>query len=852
MVEAERKQKVLDGIVDLWEQRRTTMATANAITALQLDRNEDSPVAHWAATVELDLVNVATETVASDLVDAREAKRSRATERTQSKARLREAEDAFRDAGGGTLEQLGVQIDQLGGELAEATLARSEFVKRTAGLETNVDSAKDLAELQATAIEFIDHGYRVAEQAISAEKNLVSEHQVWPNRSLQRELQAERESLEGRTGRVPRSWHEARVSAAEALGVGHTALPFVAELVDVAASESEWRVAAEVMLAPIAGVMLVDDRLLDKLTIAIDGLTWRTRLPYEGVELRSGGLRDLDPAMLSGKLMLKEESPFIWWVLKRVTGQRIDALCVESPHDLLGPDRRVTRSGQTRKGRSGAHGRSNAPAILGFDNTSRLAEIDQELSVAATALKLADNKLKALDAEGAALTSRRDAHIFVRDARWDAIDTASRGRRINELSEQRDRLRSDSIELAELEKRVELAAIADEAALTEEILAGQEVDALLEAEDLLDARREELTQQLVGLDERGRSHSPEQALMLGGILEEIADGTENYDPTTFLAQLGKVTNALRTRHRAAREAADAAETQLERTFRAYKAAWDDPNLGIGIESYEDYLEIYNSITASGLHEQREEWAHRVTSWTGEDLVPLHLAFDEAVEEIRARLAPVNAILETLPFGAHRDRLRIELRQRTPDTHARFRKQLKELSSGVLGHIQFDEVETRFKQLRGFIDLLRSGAGVGGHSRDFYLDVRLHIEVSAVSITSSGEVRSKYTSLGGKSGGETQELAAFIVGAALRYQLGDESRAAPRFAPVFLDEGFVKADSEFAGRSVRAWRGLGFQLVVATALGTVNALEPHMDQILAVTKNPDTGRARIDANARVTV
>ena len=42
---------------------------------------------------------------------------------------------------------------------------------------------------------------------------------------------------------------------------------------------------------------------------------------------------------------------------------------------------------------------------------------------------------------------------------------------------------------------------------------------------------------------------------------------------------------------------------------------------------------------------------------------------------------------------------------------------------------------------------------------------------------------------------------------------ESMRSRPRFAPVFLDEGFVKADSEFAGRAVRAWKGLGFQLVV---------------------------------------
>ena len=122
-------------------------------------------------------------------------------------------------------------------------------------------------------------------------------------------------------------------------------------------------------------------------------------------------------------------------------------------------------------------------------------------------------------------------------------------------------------------------------------------------------------------------------------------------------------------------------------------------------------------------------------------------------------------------------------------------------------------------------------------RDRLLDVRRHVEISAERYDYlTGELRATYRTLGEKSGGESQELVAFIVGSALRFRLGDEMRSRPRFAPVFLDEGFVKADSEFAGRAVQAWRGLGFQLIVGVPLDKVTGLEPHMDELLAITKN----------------
>jgi uncharacterized protein YPO0396 len=255
------------------------------------------------------------------------------------------------------------------------------------------------------------------------------------------------------------------------------------------------------------------------------------------------------------------------------------------------------------------------------------------------------------------------------------------------------------------------------------------------------------------------------------------------------------------------------------------------------------------VLTLGLHERRQEWKRRLSTWSGQDLVPLAGAFSTSVEEIEDRLRPVNEILSSLPFGAGRDRLRISLRPLHRDDSVAFRKELKTLSSGATESFTDDEIEARFQRLQAFMALIRrpeddSRVPVGLSPRDLLLDVRKHVEITAVRETEDGVEVSVYSSLGGKSGGESQELVAFVVGAALRFQLGDESRTRPRFAPVFLDEGFVKSDAEFAGRSVAAWRGLGFQLIIGSPLDKVTALEPYMDSMLSVTKNHATGYSYI--------
>ena len=72
----------------------------------------------------------------------------------------------------------------------------------------------------------------------------------------------------------------------------------------------------------------------------------------------------------------------------------------------------------------------------------------------------------------------------------------------------------------------------------------------------------------------------------------------------------------------------------------------------------------------------------------------------------------------------------------------------------------EQAEARFKHLRAFIDQIRPDPKPGERSqRDYYLDVRKHIELTATVLTADGDVRAEFRSLGEKSGGETQELVA---------------------------------------------------------------------------------------------
>lgn len=209
------------------------------------------------------------------------------------------------------------------------------------------------------------------------------------------------------------------------------------------------------------------------------------------------------------------------------------------------------------------------------------------------------------------------------------------------------------------------------------------------------------------------------------------------------------------------------------------------------------------------------------------------AFEDAFDEVKDLLDPVNDVLARLPFGAHSDRLNIRLRPLRSSDMTAFRQELNELAR-VSTRIDADDVEHRFEKLREFMTRIKLSST--SRERDQLLDVRRHVHLEAARVdVDTDQVHSIYDSLGSKSGGETQELVAFIVGAALRYRLGIEDNSQPGYAPVLLDEAFIKADSEFAGRAVRAWQALGFQLIIGAPMDKVSAIEPYVDQMIGVLK-----------------
>jgi uncharacterized protein YPO0396 len=851
----EQKQEVLGPITDLWARREAARRRRAELDAFGVTSPGNTPVAVWRLTTHSRLLAAAVEANRTGRAQVAAALAEATREEAALRADVEAAREEHRSSGGSSLERLQAEIEQERLLRTERELRRGVLAERIAPLLGDAaDAAGDplagreqFEALAAAAVSWLE-GHAAARAALLRRRDEVVGSR-YPLAARKSALQGERSSLAGRQSRIPKHLDDLRSVVSEATGFAVEELPFLAELVDVAPEESRWRLAVETVLGSAARQLLVPAHRLEEFSGLLDQVRLRGRITFVAAELDLPATPPEDPDTVAGKLVHRD-SPFSGWVQRFVADPSRNALCVESPAELGGGGFRVTLAGQTRQGARGSHGRAEVGSLLGFTNTEALADLDEQLARLEAELVEVDTAVAEIEAEARQLDVLRDAHEAVRAAAYDDVDLAACDARIAQLEGRHQQVLSADDQLGALAGQIsELEARLDEVRSRRYALGlrkqqlDEEHGRLVEDEDALNALLEPLEDRLPAL------LSEDQRVRLD---EEFAAAVAPADPddlSRFVEHLARLQSRLGEQISGAQEEVEATERELASVFATYQRLWPDPNLGAGVESYSDFARILDAIRATGLAERRAEWRRRVTEWSGQDLVPLLGAMSSSVEEIEDRLDPINAILRRLEFGAAKDRLRIRLRKLRPAHVQTFLRDLRTLASGTPAELGEEQLEARFTHLRRFMAQLRKRDDVYGadglSERDRLLDVRRHVELSAERYDSlTGELRSTYRTLGEKSGGESQELVAFIVGSALRFRLGDELRSRPRFAPVFLDEGFVKADSEFAGRAVRAWKGLGFQLVIGVPLDKVTGLEPHMDELLAITKNTETHQSSV--------
>ncbi|MFI2488713.1 ATP-binding protein [Promicromonospora kroppenstedtii] len=792
--------------------------------------DQAAPAALWLAGRRLDLLR-ASET---DLQRRRARARDEATELAVRVAAAKLERDAARDllgaAGGDRLKKAQDEVDRLEARVEPVAAARARFDALLADVGAQVSDAAGFDAVVEQAHRALnDTDARAAARRRFTE---AAQGEQAASDALE-ELRAELRTVGARKDNIPTDLHRARAALAEAAGLSTDELPFVGELIEVRTEFEPWRAAFNLALGGFATEMLIDVAHLKTFRTAINSVPTARRIRFRGVPTGRRDEATVADRTLPARLDHRP-TPFTGWLKQELT-DRYGYVCIDSPAQFALHRKAVTISGQTSDGGRGAHGGQGVRNVLGFSAARRLQELEREVAEAEQAHAAASAVLEQATAGLDSFEKQRGAYEKIVDLTWEQVDIASLRSELGRWSAIVTEVTSDNPEIGrlrreldELEGRVtrltEDSGVAKSRAAELEQAWERTADAVDTAQRTLDDAEADGTQVAAG-----------HRTYLAGLFadDQSADDSPAQAVERFDAALDRATARVREDQGEAQAAVGRGRSALHDVFETFKERWPNPNLGVDPDtSYDDYERFLTDLEKNGLHELESEWRDSLLRLSGADLTKLDSDISTAVREIRDRIDPVNAILDGLDFSDEHHKLHIELRDTSSPVRARFRSDLRAVREAIANAVSDTDRQRAYTRMAKVVDRVRRTAP------EFHdlIDVRNHVRISAEKLTKGGAHVAVYDHIGEKSGGESQELVAFIVGAALRYQLGDAGSARPRYAPVFLDEALIKADAHFTGRAINAWRGLGFQLIIGAPNDKHSGIEPHVDAGYVVLKD----------------
>lgn len=629
-------------------------------------------------------------------------------------------------------------------------------------------------------------------------------------------------ALERQKSNLPARLVGLRERMARDLSIPEQKLPFVGELVEVRPDAAEWRGAIERVLGGFARSILVDDKHYPAVSAYLNERNIGERLVYFRTIQQSSG-RTPGPSSLVRKLNLAGGS-FGDWVREELK-HSFDLECTDTLQAFRNASRAVTREGSVkhntmRHEKNDRHSvNDRSQWVLGFDNKEKLTLYKNkaaELGGRIVELQAALDKI----GEEEDLQQEQLLHCQnLSNLTWNDVDVGSLLTRIDDLKSRLKAEREARPDLAVLDDRIKAQEDVHSEAVRKKNDEEGKGRGIAKEIDHLNDKLAELTRLWPGSD-----RPPAFAAQI--LVRYVATGKEvsldNLDQVT-----GMVERALNTELRALDTRLTELKASIVQRFAEFNRLW--PAVAGGLDatlaSADDYLAKLRRLEDDNLPAYEDRFFALLREQSDQNLTLLATKLDEERSAIRARMDLVNESLETAPFnpGTH---LVIETMDKLLEDVRLFRASLKESLSHSFSDDR-DLAEERFKALAALVKRLASQEIVDKNWRNLVLDVRQHVEFVARELDEADIEVEVYRSGAGKSGGQRQKLAATCLAAALRYQLGGQDRALPSYSTVVLDEAFDKADAEFTAMAMNIFKTFGFQMIVATPLKSVMALEPFI-------------------------
>ncbi len=738
---------------------------------------------------------------------------------------LKLLEDEYGEKGGARIQELERDIKEAERERADRSKKGVQAVDACKTLRRILpDSAQKFSELASECRDILERRKESSRQ--DADKLVDLSRRLDELKGKFADTVREVNMLKQKPSNIDANMHELRLQVASGAGVPEDDLPFVGELIEVKKEESAWRGAVERLLRGFALSLLVDEKNYAVVSNYINNtdLKGRRLVYYRAIAEGYGLNRTVDEQSLFNKLIIKETVYKPW--LESELKKRFDYICVRDMKEFRLTDYAITREGQVKHGKS-KHEKDDRRSIndqgnwvLGFDNTEKRRFFENIATQQAGEIESLSQKLKGLQEEMYNQQDRLMACQTLANLQWPEIDVSSVMDRIKDLSKMRDELRSSASKtLQELESRIK-----------------QQIEKQNDANRfLLDTRVKRAT-----IKEKISELQARLEQVIGRIMDTVLDKgyerqlSERFEAAGALTldnldkQQGKVRLGIVNERNVLNDEQAKKKAAIERCFRDFLGQWKgfESDFKDSLDFAPDFIIHLEKLERDGLPRVEDRFFALLRDQGTQNITALNSYIAEGRKKIRDRMDEVNSVLETVYYNPGTF-LQIEVSDRHLSQVQAFRDQIKQ----VLSHSWIttkDDAEARFEILRELVRKLGSEEKSDLQWKKLVLDVRQHVEfVGREYDKESKKERQAHRSGAGRSGGQREKLAATILAAALRYQLGGADNEPPVYAPVVIDEALSNSDNEFSETVIKIFIGMGFQLVLATPLKSVMTIEPYI-------------------------
>ena len=819
---ARQQQRSLQPVADSWERYRLLREQ------LQDKQVIEGILPIWFAEQGYHLWSAQTKRLESEFKSAESERDSCEGQLDAQKVLVGLQYQRYLQVGGAGIDQLRARITEWEKVCAKRDAHATQYQRLARNLQLSDElSAVALQGNQEQAIKRLE----VLSQQITEARELQFKAGVAEKELTEklRALQAEQAQVLRRPGsNIYSPFQVFRSDLAAELGLDESALPFVAELVQVRQEHQDWRGAIERAIGSHRLRILVPSELAQRALRWVNQRHNRLHVRLLQVSEPASQPRFFEDGF-TRKLTFKDH-PYRESIKALLADN--DRHCVESPEQLRHTPHAMTAqglmSGKERFFDKQDQKRLDEDWLTGFDNRDRLAFLAERIQALGVEHQSAKaTLLSAGDVVGKLQDMMQTLGRF-KELQFDDIDLPGAQGQVDELHKQLVDLTLPDSDLSVVKFAL------DEA----EALQKAQEQQLRQWVERCAGLKSQLDQAVTAASKAYRRAEPgmNDAQRELAVINFPVINTEDLGDILELER--KYSHELRQQILEITERLQKHQIELAKrmsdALRVDTGALSD--VGRELLDVPKYLDRLRVLTEEALPEKLKRFLEYLNRSSDDGVTQLLSYIDNEVSLIEERLEDLNSTMRRVDFQPGRY-LRLIAGKVVHESVRTLERAQRHLNSA---RFTDDEGESQYKALQELVKLLKDACERNRtQAARALLDPRFRLEfaVSVIDRESQEIIETRTGSQGG-SGGEKEIIASYVLTASLSYALCPDGSSRPLFGTIILDEAFSRSSHAVAGRIIAALREFGLHAVFITPNKEMRLLRHHTRSAIVVHRRGD--------------